>query len=114
MRAAILIEDPIELAVDGPSRKLYTPLGPLLAAGFHPAGFVEAVAITTGGREWFSPSQPLIQSVPSVMTPALLREGLQQLKDEAEKPPVVEDEIALHAERPFLPDEILTSRGESS
>jgi hypothetical protein len=40
-------------------------------------------------REWFSPSQPLIQSIPPVMPGDLPRDGLQRLRDDAEKPPVV-------------------------
>lgn len=106
MRAAILLEGPTEAAVDGPTKKLYTPLGPLLAAGVNPFDALEAFATTTGGKEWFSPLQPLIQSIPPVMSVDLLRDGLQRLRDDAEKPPVVGNEIGLKEEHPFLPEVI--------
>lgn len=106
MRAAILLEEPIEMTVDGPTRKVYTPLGPLLATGVNPFDILEAFAITVGGREWFSPPQPLIQSIPPVMSADLLRDGLQRLRDDAEKPPVVGNEVGLKEEQPLLPESI--------
>jgi hypothetical protein len=105
MRAMINIGTPIEAAVDGPTKKVYTPLGPMLAAGIHPFDLVEAIAITTGGREWCSPPQPLMKSVPSVSTAKQLSQGLEQLRESAEQPPVVGSEVGLHREDPYLLDE---------
>jgi len=77
----------------------------MLAAGIHPFDLVEGIAITTGGREWLSPPQPLIKSVPPVSTAQQLSEGLKQLRDSAEAPPVVGNEVGLHREDPYLLDE---------
>lgn len=105
MRAMIQMDASVEATVDGPTHKLYTPLGSMLAAGIHPFDLVEAVAITTGGREWFSPPQPLIASIPSIASPEQFKEGLEQLRNSAEAPPVLENEILLPSEEPFLLDQ---------
>jgi hypothetical protein len=105
MRAMVVFDAPIEAAVDGPTYKLYTPLGPMLAAGINPFDLVEAVAITTGGREWLSPPQPLIKLIPPVASAERFREGLENLRDSSEAPPVVGNELALHVEQPYLMDE---------
>jgi hypothetical protein len=105
MRAEILLDGAIEAKVDGPSHKIYTPLGPMLAAGISPVGAVEAFALTTGGRCWSAPAQPLIRSLPPVMTNEQLGEGLARLREEAEPPPIVGAQIALHQELPLLPGE---------
>ncbi len=102
MRAMILVDAPIEAAVDGPSRKVYTPLGPMLAAGINPFDVLEGVAITTGGREWISPPSPLIQSIPSSVSHDQLGNGLNRLRNEAETPPATGNEIGLLEEEPFL------------
>jgi hypothetical protein len=102
MRAMIHIEAAREAEVDGPTRKIYTPLGPMLASGINPFDLVEAVVITTGGREWFSPPQPLIHSVPPDVSPELLHAGLERLRDEAESPPVLGGEVGLLEGEPFL------------
>jgi hypothetical protein len=106
MRAMIHMERPVTAAVDGPTQKIYTPLGPMLAGGINPFDMVEALVVTTGGREWFSPAQPLIQSVPTLVGPDLFKTGLEQLRNEAEAPPQAGDELALLQEDPFLPDEV--------
>jgi len=105
MRAIIHMENPVTAAVDGPSQKVYTPLGPMMASGINPFDMVEAFVITTGGKEWFSPAQPLIRAVPPIVGPELLKKGLAQLRDEADPPPKMEDEIALLQEDPFLLNE---------
>lgn len=103
-RAMIYMETPREAAVDGPTFKLYTPLGPMLAAGISLFGEVEALAITTGGREWMSPPQPLLQSMPPMVTHDLLKTGLERLRDDGEAPPLIGREIGLKEETPFLVD----------
>lgn len=103
-RAMIYMPTPVEATVDGPTHKLYTPLGPMLAAGISPFGTIEALAITTGGKEWLSPPQPLLQSIPPVGPPELLQTGLERLREEAEAPPLVGYEIGLKEEKPFLVD----------
>jgi hypothetical protein len=104
IRAMIHIGTPIEAAVDGPTRKIYTPLGPMLAAGISPFDLVQAVAVTAGGREWLSPPNPLIQSIPPIVSPELLAKGLERLRDLAESPPRLGSEIGLLPEEPYLID----------
>lgn len=104
MRAMLQIKSPIEAAVDGPTHKLYTPLGPMLASGISPVDVVEALCITTGGREWLSPPQPLIASIPPVGSAERFNEGLEQLRSSSEAPPVVGNEISLAIEEPYLVD----------
>lgn len=104
LRAKIVLGAPIELPVDSPTQKVYTPLGPMLAAGIDPFSMIRAVLTTTGGKEWLSPALPLIQSVPPNVTPEQLSAGLEGLKSHAEVPPRVGGEIALSLEEPFLPD----------
>ena len=94
-----------ELPVDGPTRKVYTPLGPLLAAGIDPLSPIEAFAVTTGERWWFSPLQPLLGSPVPGIGPAALAEGLGALRNEATLPPSADRLIFLHPEHPYLPDE---------
>lgn len=38
------------------------------------------------------------------MSADLLRDGLQRLRDDAEKPPVVGNEVGLKEEQPLLPE----------
>ncbi len=90
--------------MDGPSHKVYTPLGPLLAVGYDPGAEMLAYASTTGGRIWASVPQPLITEVPPGSTPEQLSEGLRILRDAAEQPPVEDQLIWLAQERPYLPD----------
>jgi hypothetical protein len=99
---------PVELPVDGPTRKLHTPLGPMLQAGINPFVGLRAYAITQGRREWLSNPQPLIESLPSpdISPRYLFMVGLKRLGDEAEPPPAVEDVLALKCDEPFLPGEI--------
>jgi len=102
-RAEIAMRDPVELLVDGPRHRIYTPLGPLLRAGLNPVADLQAFAVTAE-REWFSPIQPLIHSQPPApVTPNLLHQGLEKLRDEAEEPPRVGNVIALNEEQPHLP-----------
>jgi hypothetical protein len=111
VRAQILLGSPIEMAVDSPTQKIYTPLGPMLAAGINPFSPIHAVVTTTGGRKWLSPAIPLIQSIPPNISPAQLKAGLERLRMNTDRPPVLGDEIALKREEPFLPE---TSARESS
>lgn len=111
MRAMIYLDTPVEAAVDGPTGKIYTPLGPMLAAGIHPLGPLEGVAITTGGREWLSPPQPLIKSLPPVSSADQLSRGLEYLRNSADRPPTVGNEVGLLRDEPFLPDEPLSRPG---
>jgi hypothetical protein len=105
MRAEIMLEAAIEAKVDGPSHKIYTPLGPMLAAGINPFALVEPFAVTTGEREWSAPPQPLIHSLPPMTSNEQLGKGLARLRDEAEPPPIVGEQIALKQELPVLPGE---------
>jgi hypothetical protein len=104
-RAEILLEAPIEARVDGPSHTVYTPLGPMMSAGISPFGEVEAFAATAGGRSWSAPLQPLIHTLPPLVTDEQLGEGLTRLREEADPPPVVGEQIALHQVLPVLPEE---------
>lgn len=104
IRAKIILDAPIELPVDSPTRKIYTPLAPMLAAGIDPFSMIRAILTTTGGKEWLSPLLPLIQSVPPNVSRGQLSKGLEELKARAEVPPRVGNEIALSSEAPFLPD----------
>lgn len=101
--AEIAISKPIELPVDGPSAKVHTPLGPMLAAGIDPVSDVYAYAITAGDREWEGSPQPLVQSLLPPMTPELLLDGLEALTLEAELPPKIGHLISLRQEGPYLP-----------
>jgi hypothetical protein len=103
-RAMIHLDSPLESRVDGPTQKIYTPLGPMLAAGVNPFAVLEAFVVTTGGREWFAPPQPLIQSVPPVSSADQLRTGLERIRDAADIPPMVGRELALAREKPQLID----------
>ena len=105
MRAEILLKAAIEAKVDGPSHKIYTPLGPMLAAGINPFAPVEAFAVTSGEREWSAPAQPLIYALPPMTDNAQLGKGLARLRDVAEPPPIVGEQIALKQELPVLPGE---------
>jgi hypothetical protein len=104
-RAQIYLREPITLAVDGPSRTIYTPLGPMLAAGISAVAPLEAFAITTGGGEWFSPPTPIIQATPPGMTLEQLADDLNVLREGAESPPEVEGLVWLAREDPHLLDE---------
>jgi hypothetical protein len=103
--AAIPIAEPIPAPVDGPTRKVYTPLGPLLAAGVNPVAPIEAYAVTAGNRRWLSPMQPLLHTVPPGTTPEALEAGLKKLAGDAEAPPEAGGLVWLHREEPYLPDE---------
>jgi hypothetical protein len=105
LRAEIMLEAAIEAKVDGPSHKVYTPLGPMLAAGISPFGLVEAFAVTTGERDWSASPQPLIYALPPTTDKEQLGKGLARLRDEAETPPIVGEQIALKRELPMLPGE---------
>lgn len=102
--AAIPLEEPIELPVDGPTRNVYTPLGPLIACGLNPTAPIRAFAVTAGGRWWHSPLQPLVTRVPPGSTAEQLTEGLKRLVDDAEPPPKANGLIWLSREEPFLPE----------
>jgi hypothetical protein len=104
-RAEILLKAPVEAQVDGPSHTIHTPLGPMMAGGISPFGELEAFAVTTGGRLWSAPPQPLIQSLPSLISKEQLDQGLARLREKADPPPVVGEQIALHRELPVLPGE---------
>lgn len=105
MRAKILLDEPLKAAVDGPTQKVYTPLGPMLAAGISLFLPLEAFATTTGGHEWLSPPQPLVQSMPPVSSTEQVQRGLERLREEAQPPPLVGNEIGLAREKPRLIDE---------
>jgi hypothetical protein len=77
----------IELAPNGPSHRLYTPLGPLLKIGIDPIDEpVWAWARTTNGREWTDRMHPILQLPPPGSTPEQVGAGLRRLRDEAEPP----------------------------
>lgn len=105
MRAEITLNEPFLLAADGPSVKVYTPLGPLLVDGVSPVHPIQAFAITTGDREWMSVEQPLLSSLPPTSSLEQLERGLDHLRDTAEQPPVAGNLIWLNREEPFLPEE---------
>jgi hypothetical protein len=104
-RAEISLNDPIPLPVDGPSHKIYTPLGPVLAAGINPFVPLQAFAITTGGREWLSPAQPLVQTPPPAMTMERVADGLRRLAESSEPPPESGGLVWLTREEPHLIEE---------
>jgi hypothetical protein len=103
--AAIPLDDPIDAPVDGPTRVVYTPLGPLLAAGLDlgapTAGFVQ----TAGQRQWLSSLTPLVTDTPPGSTPEQLGAGLRRLRNEAETPPIHQGLVWLTQEDPYLPSE---------
>ena len=103
--AQIQLDGPIEAAVDGPSHKVFTPLGPMLAAGINPFDLLEAFAITTGEKEWSAPMQPLIFSLPPGLSAEEFSGDLVRLKEEADRPPMIGDHILLTSADPVLPDE---------
>lgn len=99
--AHIALGDPIELPVDGPTRKIYTPLGPILAAGIDPTASLEAFAVTTGDHWWISPPQALIQALPPGMNEDQLGAELTKLKAAAEVPPSHDRQVYLRATLPI-------------
>jgi hypothetical protein len=102
--AQIQLDAPIEAAVDGPSHKVFTPLGPMLAAGIDPFDLLEAFAVTTGEKEWSAPMQPLIFSLPPGLSTEEFSNDLVRLRDKADRPPMVGDHILLKSAEPVLPD----------
>lgn len=103
--ASIQLGKPIEASVDGPSHQIFTPLGPMLAAGIEPFDLLEAFAVTTGGKEWSAPMQPLVFSLPPGLSAEEFSNDLVRLRDEADRPPMVGDQIPLKPAEPVLPDE---------
>lgn len=103
-RASIALPEPIELSVDGPSRRATADLGPMIKAGIDPFSPVEAFAVTTGDREWFGPPQPLVHTLPPETTPERLIADLDRIAERSDLPPAVGPLIALNPETPFLPD----------
>lgn len=101
--ASIHLEESIEVGVDGPSHQVFTPLGPMLAAGIDPFDLLEAFVVTTGGKEWFAPMQPLIFSLPPGLSAQEFSDDLVRLRDEADRPPMVGDQIPLMPAEPVLP-----------
>jgi hypothetical protein len=85
--AEIPLPAPIELPVDGPTRKVSTPMGPLLSAGLSPVEPIIAFAITTGGRRWQSPPQMLISAPPRGISLEHFSDDLATLRDAAVAPP---------------------------
>jgi hypothetical protein len=104
-RAEISLTEPIPLPVDGPSHKIYTPLGPMLAVGINPFVPLQAFAITTGGREWFSPPQALVQAPPPGVTLERLADGLRRLAGSSDRPHEAEGLVWLMREEPHLLNE---------
>jgi hypothetical protein len=102
--AAIPLDEPIELPVDGPSRRVSTPLGALLASGVDAFSPIEAFAVTTADRQWLSPPRALIRGVPPATTKQQLDAGLNKLTEEAELPPAADWLVWLPREDPFLPE----------
>jgi hypothetical protein len=74
--AEVNLDEPIELPVDGPQRKVYTPLGPILAAGVVPSSTVRPFAVTTGERWWCADPQQLVMLVPPGVVPEHFAEDL--------------------------------------
>jgi hypothetical protein len=106
MRVAYVhLDQPIEAGVDGPSHQVFTPLGPMLAAGIDPFGVLEAIAVTTGGKEWQAPMQPLVFSLPPGLSAEEFSKDLVRLREEADRPPMVGDQIPLKPAEPVLPSE---------
>jgi hypothetical protein len=104
-RAEIALGDSIELPVDSPLTKIYTPLGPLLACGLNPVADVEAFAVPQSSGTKYSPIQTLLKSVPSVSKPDQVGTGLIALRDGAERPPKVDGVFALQRDNPGLPED---------
>ena len=97
--AEVNLDEPIELPVDGPQRKVYTPLGPILAAGVVPFSTVRPFAVTTGGKWWYAEPRPLVMLVPPGVVPEHFAENLGKLMEASEPAP-------LHGQMMFLaPDQ---------
>lgn len=103
-RMEVPLGSPVELPVDGPSRKVTTPIGPMLKAGLDPLSPVQAFAVTTGDLEWFGPPEPLVRAVPPFSTLERLMGDLAKLAEAAELPPSVGGLVWLMPEEPYLPD----------
>lgn len=103
--AYIHMDQPIEAKVDGPSHQVYTPLGPMLAAGIDPFDLLEAFAITTGGKEWAAPMQPLIFSLPPGLSAEEFSNDLVGLREAADRPPMVGNQVPLKPAEPVLPED---------
>jgi hypothetical protein len=108
VRGEIFLEEPIEPAPDGPIRRVYTPIGPLLALGFDPTSpMTRAWAKTADDREWRGPAEPWLQYVPPGSTVELVGKGLKQLTDDAEPAAKADGLVWLERVRPVLPDDPL-------
>lgn len=103
-RAEITFDGAIELPVDGPTRKIYTPVGPLLAAGVNPVVPIQAFAVTTGGRWWYAPPQMLISEPPPGISLEAFGESIAAISDASSVPPSADRLIWLAHEEPFLPE----------
>jgi hypothetical protein len=104
VRGEIFLEEPVEPAPDGPVRRVYTPLGPLLALGFDPLSPVTRAWLKTAdGREWRGPSEPWLQQVPPGSSAELVEQGLKLLADKAEPAPRADGLVWLEKVRPVLP-----------
>jgi len=103
VRGEIYLEEPIEPAPDGPNRRVYTPIGPLLTVGFDPLSpLTRAWAKTSDGREWRGPAQPWIQQIPPGSTEELLGLGLGELARSAERPPIAGTLVWLEKVNPVV------------
>lgn len=98
--------DPPEVRLAWAAVQVYNGGGrPLAAAGISAFGPLEAFAITTGGRTWFAPPQPLVQAPPPGMTLEQVAEELNGLRDRSDQPHEVEGLVWLNREDPRLVNE---------
>ena len=116
VRGEISVDDPLEPTPDGPARRVYTPLGPLLALGFQAMSpLTRAWAKTADGREWRGPEEPWLQHIPPGSTPELVGEGMRRLADAAEPAHRAGSLVWLDRVKPVLPgDEERPSAGDAT
>lgn len=113
-RAEIFLESAITLPVDGASESVYTPLGPMLAAGISPVHEITAFALDSRGHEWEGIPQPLLRWIPPISTPEQLFSGLERIGAESESAPTAGNLLWLQREQPYLPDPETTGENADS
>jgi hypothetical protein len=107
-RGEVALDQPIVIEPDGPSRRVTTPLGPLLRLGLDPRQDPTwAIAFTTGEVEWVGTVHPLVTNMPQSLTEEAANAGFARLREEAEDPPDIEGTglYGLRYEDPMLPEE---------
>jgi len=79
--------DAIEVSPDGPTVKVMTRIGPLLALGLDPLGDdVAPFVVTAAERYWWGRPGPLLPRIPADVSREHVAEALARIRDEAERP----------------------------